>query len=109
KQLAGLKTRQEQLNQEQLQPLLSYLATHAAEMPELTKVVTEVDANVLLEKLTQYIREQRRTSERYQEDERAKQHASQDVRIVMTMRETLDGRIDQRVNAIQARTRKDLL
>lgn len=108
KQLSQLETRQEQLNKEQLQPLLSYLATHAAEMPELTKVVTEVDASVLLEKLTQYIREQRRASERYREDERAKKHVSQDVRIVMDMRETLDGRIDQRVSALQSRTRKDL-
>lgn len=107
--LAELETQRQVLKQQHLQPLLTKLATQAAELTELTDVVTEVDPNVLVKKLATYVHEQQRAYQRYQDDERAKQHVSQDVQIVTDMRHELDDRIDQHASgALQTRVRKDL-
>lgn len=108
-QLAELTTQQKNLHESQLRPLLTDLATRATGLTELMQVVSEVDPAVLAKRLASYVREQQRLCQRYQDDERAKQHVSQDVQIVTDMQGELDSRIDQHASgALQSRVRKDL-
>ncbi|WP_225428706.1 SbcC/MukB-like Walker B domain-containing protein [Levilactobacillus suantsaiihabitans] len=108
-QQTTLTTQQQAVQEQQLRPLLTQLATRATDLPELMDVVTEVEPTDVNVGLADYIRQMKKVLTQYQADERAKERVSRDVQIVSEMRETLGQRIDQRLQGpLQGRVRKDL-
>ncbi|MCH5464804.1 hypothetical protein [Levilactobacillus tujiorum] len=60
--LAALSVQQQELNEQQVRPLLTDLATRATGLTELTNVVAEVDPAVLVKQLATYVRDQQQAN-----------------------------------------------